>query len=336
MRLRLLGEIKEVRRVPLSELLGLARLFEPLGRVLADRLEHPVAGADLRVALAQEALVEERLQGVGVGAGDLLGGLVACSRRRRRRGGRRAAARPLRGGRTTTRSSRAGSAGGDRRRARPSAGRAAARACSSSCSGLKRAVRAAASSSASGSSSRRRQSSRTASLGAKPGSTARARAMKSATPSDSASGGTGYVCSPPTRRRSRLVTRTSRLGQALTSVGELGRRLHDLLEVVEEAEHRLVGDVLGEAVLRAERLRCGLEDELGVAQGRERHPPDPVRVGVGCAQPAACRASRVFPVPPGPVRVSRRASSAARSSTTSASSRSLPRKGVAGTGRFVR
>ena len=43
----------------------------------------------------------------------------------------------------------------------------------------------------------------------------------------------------------------------------------------------LVGDVLGEAVLGAERLRCRLEDELGVAQRSERHPPDPVREGVG-------------------------------------------------------
>ena len=62
---------------------------------------------------------------------------------------------------------------------------------------------------------------------------------------------------------------------------ELGRCLHHLLEVVEEAEHRLVGDVLGEAVLRAERLRRGREDERRVAQRRERDPPHAVGVGVG-------------------------------------------------------
>ena len=42
----------------------------------------------------------------------------------------------------------------------------------------------------------------------------------------------------------------------------------------------LVGDVLGEAVLRADDLRCGLKDERRIAQGRERHPPDPVRIAL--------------------------------------------------------
>ena len=65
-------------------------------------------------------------------------------------------------------------------------------------------------------------------------------------------------------------------------------------------------------------------------------PSDPVREGSE-ASAAACSASRVLPVPPGPVRVSRRVVLASsRSPTTSASSRSRPRKGVAGTGRFVR
>ena len=42
-RIRLLGERQEVLRVAPPQLLGLARLLEPLGRVLADRLQHPVA-----------------------------------------------------------------------------------------------------------------------------------------------------------------------------------------------------------------------------------------------------------------------------------------------------
>ena len=50
---------------------------------------------------------------------------------------------------------------------------------------------------------------------------------------------------------------------------------------------------------------------------------------------AACSASRVFPVPPGPVSVSNRTSSRRSRPTTSSSSRSRPRNGVAGTGRFV-
>ena len=50
---------------------------------------------------------------------------------------------------------------------------------------------------------------------------------------------------------------------------------------------------------------------------------------------AACSASRVFPVPPGPVSVTTRTSARRRSSTTSATSRSRPTRGVDCTGRFV-
>ena len=61
---------------------------------------------------------------------------------------------------------------------------------------------------------------------------------------------------------------------------QLGRRLHHLLEVVEEAEHRLVLDVLGEAVLGAEQPTGSREDECRVAEGRERDPPDAIGIGV--------------------------------------------------------
>ena len=43
MRLRLLGEMRGSTPRAAAQLLGLARLLELLGRVLADRLEHPVA-----------------------------------------------------------------------------------------------------------------------------------------------------------------------------------------------------------------------------------------------------------------------------------------------------
>ena len=68
-------------------------------------------------------------------------------------------------------------------------------------------------------------------------------------PPASASGGTGYSSSPRTRSSSRLVTSRRRLGQASSSVGELGRRLDDLLEVVEEEEQLTLADVGGEPVL---------------------------------------------------------------------------------------
>ena len=88
---------------------------EPLGRELADRLEHRVA---LRRE-AQEALLDERLERVDVRVGDGLGRVERAAARE----DREAAEEPLlvgrRAGRRTTRSSREASAGEARRRARP-------------------------------------------------------------------------------------------------------------------------------------------------------------------------------------------------------------------------
>ena len=53
------------------ERVALAALVEPLGRELADRLEHHEALA----AAAEQALVDERLEQVEVGVADRLGGL---------------------------------------------------------------------------------------------------------------------------------------------------------------------------------------------------------------------------------------------------------------------
>ena len=58
--------------------------------------------------------------------------------------------------------------------------------------------------------------------------------------------------------------------------------LDDVLEVVEEQQQRLVGDVLGDAVCGPERLPGGLQHELWVAQRREGHPEDAVRIPVRC------------------------------------------------------
>ncbi len=69
----------EVLRMSHSELVGLVRLLESLCGELADRLEHPVARTGLGFALANQALVEERLQGVGVGSRDLLSRFVRAA-----------------------------------------------------------------------------------------------------------------------------------------------------------------------------------------------------------------------------------------------------------------
>src|SRR5262249_36222559 len=54
-----------------SQYVRLTRLLQPLGAVLPDRREHPEA----LIGQAQEALLDERLQGVEIGACDLLCGL---------------------------------------------------------------------------------------------------------------------------------------------------------------------------------------------------------------------------------------------------------------------
>ena len=51
-----------------------------------------------------------------------------------------------------------------------------------------------------------------------------------------------------------------------------------MLEVVEEQQQTLVGDLVGQTLLGAERLARRLKHQPRVAQRRERHPEDPVRV----------------------------------------------------------
>jgi hypothetical protein len=71
----LVGESQEELCVEQSELPCLALTGEPLARVLADRLEHPVA----LVRETDQALLDERLQRVEVGVRDLLGGFEGAA-----------------------------------------------------------------------------------------------------------------------------------------------------------------------------------------------------------------------------------------------------------------
>ena len=154
-RVRLARRAREVLRVTAFALIALARLLEPLRRVLADRLEHPVAP----VGEADEALLDERLERVEVGVGRPPRRPRACSRRRRRRGARRAAAPRSRAARSDH-SIVARSVCWRGSASRPPLSRSSR--CESRsriCSGVRALVRAAASSTASGRLSRRRQSS---------------------------------------------------------------------------------------------------------------------------------------------------------------------------------
>src|SRR5207247_7679079 len=67
--LRELPELEEVRGVPLPQVLAATGSLESLVRELADRLQHPEAA----VCEPDEALLDQRLQRVQVGAADGLG-----------------------------------------------------------------------------------------------------------------------------------------------------------------------------------------------------------------------------------------------------------------------
>ena len=181
-----LGRARRRRRAAAAAATSTSRGLELLRGVLADRLEHPVAP----VREAEQALLDERLQGVEVGVADLPRPPPACSRPRRRERRRKSCLLlARRAGRTTTRSSPAASAGAGRRRGRP---RSRSRRCESRsriCAGVSAFVRAAASSTASG-----QLVEAAAELGDLVASARAAPARRRAPrPRDSASGGTGVL-----------------------------------------------------------------------------------------------------------------------------------------------
>ncbi len=74
-RLGLVGEAQEVLRMSPAEATGLVRVVETLSRVLADRLEHREA----RLVVANEALIDERLERIDVRFGHRFGRLERAS-----------------------------------------------------------------------------------------------------------------------------------------------------------------------------------------------------------------------------------------------------------------
>ena len=92
--------------------------------------------------------------------------------------------------------------------------------------------------------------------------------QKSSTASGSASGGTGYSTSPATRSSSRLVVIKRRLGHDSSRDGQLRRGFDDLLEVVDEEQHLALADVLGETILGTDRLADGRVTSAGSRSAR--------------------------------------------------------------------
>ena len=272
--------------------------------ILADRLQHPEA----LVGVAEEALVDERLQDVEVGLGDLLRQPRACSRRRRPPAARTAAAPRRRAARGSTRSSRAASAGAGRRRAPPLSRSRRWESRSRICAGERTLARAAASSTASGRLSR---------LGrARRSSSSRLEPERVAEELDRLGFGERQhrvldLASDAQQLAARDEQPEVRAG--FDERGELGCRVDHLLEVVEQEQQLPLADVLGEAVLGAERLRDRRRATSAGSRSAARPTQKTPALNSGTSSAAASIASRVLPEPPGPVSVSRRAPSRAAS-----------------------
>ena len=137
------------------------------------------------------------------------------------------------------------------------------------------------------------------------------------------------------REMERLAARDQQLelrarGEELAELGGSGQQV---LEVVEQEQEPLRGDVIGEAVGHPEGLGDRGRDECGIAEGSEPDPEDAVREEIRDVR-GGLRGERVLPDPACRQR-QQRVQSSASSAVTSWSSRSRPRKGVAGTGRLV-
>src|SRR4051794_1687399 len=81
-RLSVLEQGKVVVGVAAGERIGLAGLVQPFARIVADRLEHPVA----LVREAEQALFDQRLQRVEVGVADLHDGVQGATAGKDREG----------------------------------------------------------------------------------------------------------------------------------------------------------------------------------------------------------------------------------------------------------
>ena len=315
--------------MPPCDRLGFVRLFELLARVLADRLEHPEAAA--RPA-AQEALVDERLQLVEVGVADGLGRLereaagedgepaeqallllveqvVAPLDRRPQRAlplGRVAARR--RSGAASARSRRSSSSG--RQQPRPRGGeldreRQPVEPAADLAHDLDR-PRAGCRGALDGRARPRRPPG-----AARPGTRARRRCAASA----------------------RLVT-SSQVRALREQLRQLGAAVEQVLEVVEQEQHRLRADVLRQARLRrrapARSPARPAPDRVTAASGTQKTPSSKRST----SSAAACERE---PGLAGPAGARQRDAGEPRPRSASAPRARAPcrRAGSAATGRFV-
>ena len=271
---------------------GLQLVREPLGGELADRLQHPEAVA----GVAEEALLDERLEDVEVGVADVFGGVEGAAAAEDGEAGEELSAR-LSVSSSCDHSIVARRVCWRGSASRPPLSRSSRWPSRSRiCAGVRTRVRAAASSTASGMSSSRRQSSAIVSSGS-----SRERVAEELDRLRLGQRGTGYSTSPLIRSSSRLVTRSLRFGQAASSSRELGRGLDDLLEVVEQQQQLAVSPTCSARPSFAPSV-CAIvsRHERRVAQRGQADPEDAGLEGRARARRPTSSASRVLPEPPGP------------------------------------
>ena len=137
--------------------------------------------------------------------------------------------------------------------------------------------------------------------------------------------------SPLSRSGRLLVSRNLRFGQAARSPSTRSPTADsEVFAVVQHQQRGSVGDVVGEhldlprpvGALQTQCLGDGGAQELGLGDVGERHHPAPVAVSCAAPPRRSGAATRVFPTPPGPTRVTTRDD--ARCSRTLASSALRP------------
>jgi len=199
---------------------------------------------------------------------------------------------------------------------------------------------------ASGSPSSRRQIERTASASSSRrlnwGRARRARSMKSSSASTSLNGGTAQVTSPPTSSGSRLVATTFNAGAASSSPAVASAAESTTCSQLSSTTNAWRPERCPRTAWASVRPDPGsLTPRVVATWSHTKSPPDrgekstnQVPSGKSSAAAAARRsARRVLPAPPGPVRVSSRAS--ASRAAAWANSVSRPTKRVSGAGSLV-
>ena len=172
----------------------------------------------------------------------------------------------------------------------------------------------------------RRSSRRQISLTAASASASVVRSRNSATASTAESGGTAYSRSPVIRRSARLVTQRWRFGQLARTSESAGADARTGSKSSSTSSIRLAPMCSESSCLAPTACSIVVSVSAGsrsAASGTQKIPS--AKCSISSA--AARSASRVFPIPPGPVSVTRRAPERT-SCTTSVSSRRLPTRGA--------